>query len=183
MNRENHYEAAFEAYLRDREVGFLAVNEAKRTALGPVDVKNADFIVVGPNDARLVVDVKGRKFPGGTADEPRKTWQNWVERDDVDGLLRWAAYLGPGYRGVLAFVYQIQPPFELPPSTPDRFAFREAVYLVRAVPAVEYLVHMKPRSAKWGTVHLPTAKYRELVHPFSSFLRTRHEPVEVGCTG
>jgi hypothetical protein len=179
MTRDNHYEAAFEAFLRDRGVGYLAVDEAKRTTLGPVDVKNADFIVVGPDDARLVVDVKGRKFPGGTAEEPRKVWQNWSTRDDIDGLLRWAAYLGPGYRGVLAFVYRIVPPFEMAEDTPDRFLFRDAVYLVRAVAAVDYLVHMKNRSPKWGTVHLPTAKYRELVKPFSTFLRTTHEPAEV----
>jgi hypothetical protein len=183
VNRDNHYEAAFEAFLRDRGIGFLAVDEAKRTTLGPVDVKNADFIVVGPDDARLVVDVKGRKFPGGTADEPRKVWQNWSTRDDVDGLLRWAAYLGPGYRGVLAFVYQIVPPFELPGDTPDLFTFRNSAYLVRAVPAIEYLVHMRKRSEKWGTVHLPTAKFRELVRPISTLLRRTHEPVEAGCAG
>jgi hypothetical protein len=183
MTRDNQYEAAFEAFLRDRGIGFIAVDEAKRTALGPVDVKNADFIVVGPNDARLVVDVKGRKFPGGTAEVPRKVWQNWSTREDIDGLLRWAAYLGPAFRGVLAFVYRIVPPFELPADTPDLFTFRDDVYLVRAVAAVDYLVHMKTRSPKWGTVHLPTKKYRELVRPFSTFLRRTHEPVEVGSDG
>ncbi len=84
---------------------------------------------------------------------------------------------------MLAFVYQIVPPFELPAETPDRFEFREAIYLMRAVAAVDYLVHMKKRSEKWGTVHLPTAKYRELVKPFSSFLKLQHDPVEVGSDG
>src|SRR5262245_42548670 len=88
MNRDNHYEAAFEAFLRDRGVGFVAVDEARRSLLDDAEVKSLDFIIVGPDDARLVVDVKGRKFPGGPPDRPRKTWENWCERDDVDGLTR-----------------------------------------------------------------------------------------------
>jgi hypothetical protein len=110
VDRSNHYEAAFEAFLRDRRVGFVPVDEAKRTFLGDSDVKSLDFIVV--DAARLVVDVKGRRFPGGPAGNPRKVWQNWSEEEDVEGLARWAAHFGPGFRGVLAFVYHIEPPFK-----------------------------------------------------------------------
>jgi hypothetical protein len=150
MIRSNHYEAAFEAYLRDRGVGFVAVDEAKRSTLGDVAVKSLDFIVVGPESARLVVDVKGRKFPGGTADAPRKVWQNWADAEDVSG--------------------QIVPPFTLPDDTPDQFLFRGKRYLMRAVPALEYRERMKRRSPRWGTVHLPSADFRELVRPFSELL-------------
>ena len=66
MIRSNHYEAAFEAYLRSRGVGFVAVDEARRSLLGATDVKSLDFIIVGPESSKLVVDVKGRKFPGGS---------------------------------------------------------------------------------------------------------------------
>ena len=170
MDRSNHYEAAFEAYLRARGVGFVAVDEAKRSQLGDVAVKSLDFIVVGPNDARLVVDVKGRRFPGGPADRPRKVWQNWSTEDDLDGLGRWAEHFGPDFRGVLAFVYRIEPPFRLPDDTPDVFAHRDEVYLMRAVAASDYRTRMKPRSQRWGTVHLPTAAFRALVRPFSDFL-------------
>jgi hypothetical protein len=171
MNRDNHYEAAFEAYLRANGVGFVAVDEARRTLLGDADVKSLDFIVVGPNDARLVVDVKGRRFPGGTPDRPVKSWQNWSTEEDVDGLDRWAGVLGPGFRGVLAFVYHIVPPFALPADTPDAFAHRDATYLMRAVAAADYRAEMTRRSARWGTVHLPTEAFRRLVRPFSAFLK------------
>jgi hypothetical protein len=171
VNRDNHYEAAFEAFLRDRGVAFVAVDEAKRTLLGNVDVKSLDFIVVGPRDAKLVVDVKGRKFPGGGRDRPVKAWQNWSTQEDIDGLVRWAGVLGGGFRGVLAFVYHIVPPFALPPGTPDTFVFRDATYLMRAVEVWDYRENMRPRSRRWGTVHLPAAAFRQVVRPFSDFLK------------
>jgi hypothetical protein len=171
MNRDNHYEAAFEAYLRAKGVGFVAVDEARRTLLDDAEVKSLDFIVVGPNDARLVVDVKGRRFPGGTAERPVKAWQNWSTLEDVDGLERWAVVLGPWFRGVLAFVYHIVPPFALPADTPDAFAFHHSTYLIRAVAVADYRQEMRQRSRRWGTVHLSAESFRRLVRPFSEFLK------------
>lgn len=170
MKRDNHYEVAFEAFLRARSIPFIAVDEAKRTLLGDGDVKSLDFIIVGPNDAKLVVDVKGRKYPGGTVAKPSMTWQNWTSLDDVEGLERWATVLGPGYRGVLAFAYQIRPPFVLPTDTKDLFSFREHAYLMRAVEVTAYRAAMRRRSPKWGTVSLPVAAFRRSVKPFSDFL-------------
>jgi hypothetical protein len=174
MNRDNHYEAAFESFLRGRGVAVVPVDEARRSYLDAGEVKSPDFIVVGPGDARLVVDVKGRRFPGGPGDSPRKTWQNWVEADDIDGLTRWAGRLGPGFRGVLAFVYHILPSVVLPADTPDLFAYRDRVYLARGVGVEDYREHMKPRSARWGTVDLPAEAFRHLVKPFTHFLKEIH---------
>src|SRR3954464_5461763 len=115
MIRSNHYEAAFEAYLRARGVGFVAVDEAKRSVLGETAVKSVDFIVVGPESSRLIVDVKGRKFPSGSSENPQISWQNWAAQRDTHRLASWAAHFGNGFRGVLAFTYHIQPPYELPP--------------------------------------------------------------------
>lgn len=170
MNRDNHYEAAFEAYLRERGAAVIAVDEARRSYLDDESIKSPDFLVVGLRDGRLVVDVKGRKFPGGSDEHPRKVWQNWCEREDVDALERWAARFGPGFRGVLAFVYHILPCVELPDTTPDLFAFRDRVYLVRGVAVEVYRASMRQRSPRWGTVHLPTADFRAAVKPFSHFL-------------
>ena len=167
MDRSNHYEAAFEAYLRANGVGFIAVDEARRTLLGDADVKSLDFIVVGPESARLVVDVKGRKFA-----PPRAVWHNWSTQEDVDGLARWATHLGPGYRGVLAFVYHLADTIELPPDTPDQFTFRGDRYLMRGVTVNDYRQHLRTRSPRWGTVHLPTAAFRRVVKPFAEFFTT-----------
>ena len=65
-----------------------------RSLLDDDSVKSPDFLVVGPTDVRLVVDVKGRKF-GGTAEKPRRIWQNWCNRDDVTSLESWTEHLAP----------------------------------------------------------------------------------------
>ena len=170
MKRDNHYEAAFEAYLRDRQVSFVAVDEAKRSQLSDVLVKSLDFIIVGVDTAKLVVDVKGRRFPGGQPDQPRKVWQNWAEHEDIDGLTRWAEHFGPDYRGILAFTYHIVAPFQVPPDTPDQFTYRDKCYLMRAINVADYKICMRERSRRWGTVHLGMVDFRRLVRPFSEFL-------------
>jgi hypothetical protein len=170
MNRDNHYEAAFEAYLRQRGAGVVAVDETRRSYLDPNDVKSPDVIVLGPDNTRLVVDVKGRRFPGGKPGRLLKTWQNWVKVADVDGLIRWAGQFGSGFRGVFAFVYHILPTVTLPNATPDMFVFRGRIYLARGIDVLDYRECMTPRSPGWGTVNLPTAAFRRLVRPFSEFL-------------
>ncbi|QDU21610.1 HYExAFE family protein [Urbifossiella limnaea] len=177
MNRDNHYEAAFEAFLRARGVAVVPVVEARRSYLDDEDAKSPDFLVIGPDDARLVVDVKGRKFPGGAADRPRKVWEHWATRSDVTDLARWAARLGPGFRGVLAFVYQVLPTVALPDDTLDLFAHAGRSYLARGVAVEDYAGHMRPRSPRWGTVDIPTDTFRQLVKPFTAFLEAPEESV------
>jgi hypothetical protein len=116
------------------------------------------------------VDVKGRLFAGGKGGKARRVWHNWCEREDVESLVRWADRLGPGFRGLLAFVYDVAVHLELPPGTPDQFVFRGRVYLLRGIPVTDYRRHMRTRSPRWRTVHLPTADFRALVKPISHFL-------------
>jgi hypothetical protein len=74
-NRDNHYEAAFEEYLRSRGVPYVAVDEAKRSVLSDGgSIKSLDFIVSTPNRVTWLVDVKGRKFPSG--DIQKQYWKN-----------------------------------------------------------------------------------------------------------
>ena len=52
-NRDNHYEAAFEEYLRGRGVPYVAVDEAKRSVLSDGgSIKSLDFIVSTPRQVR-----------------------------------------------------------------------------------------------------------------------------------
>ena len=170
MKSDNHYEAAFDAFLRERGAAVVPVVEARRSYLDPGEVKSPDFLVVAPS-AKLVVDVKGRKFPGtGKGGKSRHVWHNWCEREDVVSLERWAERLGEGFCGVLAFVYLLAPEVELPAGTPDQFAFRHRIYLMRGVFVTDYRAHMKTRSPRWGTVHVATDDFRELVKPISHFL-------------
>jgi hypothetical protein len=168
--------AAFEAFLQWHRLCYVAVDETRRAMLGDSRVKSLDFIVHGEGGARLLVDVKGRRFPGGPPDRPRRVWECWSTRDDVDGLGRWADLFGPGYEGLLVFTYHLAPAVALPDDTPDLFTWRGRRYLFRAVPVDEYRAHLRVRSPKWGTVDLPGAVFRRLVRPLHDFT---HGPAPV----
>jgi hypothetical protein len=169
MDRSNPYEAAFEGYLKTNGLCYVGIDEGRRAFLGEMPVKNLDFIVLGACGSRLLVDVKGRKFPGGPSDKPRYVWENWATQDDLTGLRRWTEVFGNGYVPLLLFMYQIGPTVELPADTLDVWTFREQLYLLRAVTLDEYLAHMKVRSPKWATVNLPGPAYRTLARPFRHF--------------
>jgi hypothetical protein len=168
MDRSNHYEAAFEAYLQWHRLCYVAVDETRRATLGETRVKNLDFIVFGECGAGLLVDVKGRRFPAGPPDKPRRVWECWSTREDVDGLGRWADLFGPGYRGLLVFAYQLGPEVT-PAESDDLWTWQGSRYLLRAVPVDEYRPHMRGRSPRWGTVSLPTRRFRELARPLHHF--------------
>jgi hypothetical protein len=176
MDRANHYEAAFEAYLQWHRHCYVAVDETHRSLFGDERVKSLDFIVHGDGPTRLLIDVKGRRFPGGTADRPRHVWECWSTRADVDGLERWAGRFGLGYMGVLVFAYHVLPTVDLPAGTDDFWTWRGRRYLFRAVAADDYREHMRVRSPRWETVSLPQAVFRRLVRPVHHFTR---EPAEV----
>lgn len=47
-NRDNHYESAFEAFIRSRGVPYVAVDEAKRSLLSDgASIKSLDFCTRG----------------------------------------------------------------------------------------------------------------------------------------
>jgi hypothetical protein len=169
MDRSNHYEAAFEAYLKEKGYCYVAVDETRRSMFEEMRVKSLDFIVHGEAGARLLVDVKGRRFPGGPPDNPRHVWEAWSTLDDIQGLERWRELFGPGYQGLLVFAYHLQSTVALPLDTEDIWEFRGRRYLFRAVRVSDYRHEMRTRSPKWGTVTLPRAVFRRLVQPFRHF--------------
>jgi hypothetical protein len=169
MDRSNHYEAAFEAFLQQNSLCYVAVDESRRAMLGGLRVKSLDFVVYGHGGSRLVVDVKGRRYPGGSPTKPRRVWENWSTHEDIEGLEKWSSLFGSEYQGLLVFAYHLADLVELPHDTPDVWSWRDRRYLLRAVPASEYRRAMRVRSPKWNTVHLPTAVFRDLVKPLSHF--------------
>jgi hypothetical protein len=173
MDRSNHYEVAFESYLQRSRLCYVAVDETRRTSIDDAPVKSADFLVFGNDGARLVIDVKGRRFPAGRPKQPRRVWESWSFRDDVDGLCRWSELAGPNFRGLLIFAYHLAASVELAPGTPDLFAFRGRRYLFRAVDVEDYRQHMRVRSPRWHTVCLPRDVFRSLVRPVSDFIHVK----------
>jgi hypothetical protein len=169
MKRSNQYEASFEAYLQWHRHCYVAVDETRRAQLGGMTLKSLDFIVYGDGGSRLLVDVKGRRFPSGREGKQRKVWESWSTREDVDGLVRWTDLFGPGYVGLLVFAYHVLAEFPLPEDTDDLWTWRGRRYVFRAVPVADYRKHMHVRSPRWGTVGLPRRAFRELARPLHEF--------------
>jgi hypothetical protein len=174
MDRSNRYEAAFEAYLQWHRCCYVAVDESRRAFLGDTRVKNLDFIVHSQSGYGFLVDVKGRRYPGGTADKPRRSWECWSTQDDIDGLERWAAVFGEGYRGLLVFIYRLAGDVAFADESGELWTWRGQRYVLRAIPVTDYKQHMRVRSPRWATVDLSRAAYRQLARPIDDFLHDRH---------
>ena len=178
MDRGNRYEAAFESYLQCHRLCYVAVHEGRRSYLGPTRVKNLDFIVHGDGGLGLLVDVKGRRYPGGTADKPRRVWESWTTQEDVDGLARWAEVFGQGYCGLFVFVYHLAAEVTPPDDLGDLWTWRGHRFLLRAVTVDEYRQYQRVRSPRWGTVALSSGAFREVARPFRYFTREFHPEAE-----
>jgi hypothetical protein len=171
MDRSNHYEAAFEAFLRWHRLSYIAVDETRRSFLGETNVKSLDFIVFGASGTGLLVDIKGRRYPGGNPEKPRRVWESWSTEEDISGLARWRDRFGPSFMGLLVFAYDIQPGAQLPNDDVELWTWRNKRYWYRALAIEDYQPHMRARSPRWGTVSLPTAVFRELARPLDYFTR------------
>ncbi|TVQ62108.1 MAG: hypothetical protein EA378_06490 [Phycisphaerales bacterium] len=148
-------------------------------------LKSFDFVLYG--DPNLLVEIKGRKIarPRGAraarAEEPgqlrltrageppreRKTrLESWATLEDVQSLSTWEALFGEGFEAVFVFLYWCA---EMPPAAlfEEVFEHRDRWYAVRAVRIRDYRAHMKTRSPRWGTVHLPASRFDELSSPLA----------------
>ena len=167
-DRSIHYEAAFEAYLRDRGIPYVAVDEAKKALFSNAKLKSFDFVVYSKNGPNLLIDVKGRSQRGvNGAKSAGKNYQTWATQQDVDDLIQWQQVFGEGFTAVFAFVYWIDPPL-LP--EPGMFEHGERWYLAMAVDLAAYRERMRQRSPKWETVSLKAEDFRTLARPMSEWL-------------
>jgi hypothetical protein len=167
MKPHIHYEAAFEDFLRNRQIPYVAVDEAKRAAFRDARLKSFDFIVYSQHDTNWLADIKGRRW-ATRARGVRPTWENWVTQADLDGLAQWQTVFGEGFQAVLVFAYWVDT--ESDPPAEILHHFREQRYVFAAVPLNEYAQHARIRSPKWGTVNLKTADFARLVQPVASWL-------------
>jgi hypothetical protein len=163
-DRTVHYEAAFEGYLRERAIPYVAVDEAKKALFSNARLKSFDFVVYSKDGPNRLIDVKGRQLRNRSA---RKGFETWAEEQDVTDLMQWEQVFGEGFKAMLVFVYWIEPP--LAPEA-GMFEFRDRWYLLMGVDLTEYRNHMRRRSPKWGTVHLGAESFRQLARPINSWL-------------
>lgn len=168
--RQHHYELAFEHYLRTRRIPYVAVNEARKAVMPSGSnfqatdgdgrahtLKSFDFVIYG-SGLNLLIEVKGRKMPAGTA-SPRM--ECWVTLEDVESLGTWQSLFGPGFAAAFVFIYWCEEGAPAP-LFDDSFDFRGRTYCVRAILVDEYAKHMRIRSPRWGTVHMPSATFQSL---------------------
>jgi hypothetical protein len=164
-DRMVHYEAAFEGYLREHGIPYVAVDEAKKAMFANARLKSFDFVVYSKKGPNLLVDIKGRQLRSKSSRSG--SFQTWATEQDVLDLLQWQQVFGDGFTAVLMFVYWIDPP--LTPE-PGMFEFRDRWYLLMGIELHEYQEHMRRRSVKWETVALPQADFRSLARPIESWL-------------
>lgn len=163
-DRSVHYEAAFEAFLRDRRIPYVAVDEAKKALFANARLKSFDFVVYSKAGPNLLIDVKGRSLRNRAG---RSGFETWATEQDINDLMQWEEVFGEGFKAVLSFVYWIEPPLS---PEPGMFEHRDKWYLLMGVDLAEYRNHMRRRSAKWETVCLPAQEFRSLARPLESWL-------------
>jgi hypothetical protein len=176
-DRDNPYEAAFEAFLRARQIPYVAVDETRRSLLGQASLKSVDFIVSDPGNTSWLVDVKGRLFPSG---HQKQYWKNWSTRDDLDSLACWERLFGERFTGLLVFAYHVVGR-RAPLPAEELFRFRDASYGFIAIRRSDYARHARAISPAWDTVAMPVDTFRRLARPFPDFLQTGQAHVLVSA--
>jgi hypothetical protein len=166
--RRFHYDQAFEKYLRDNGIPYVAVDEAKRALQGakaPVTLKSFDFVVYSEKGPNLLVDVKGRKHSGRST----RSLDNWVTQQDVESLEKWERIFGEGFIGAFAFLYwcEQQPPDAL---FTEIFENGGRWYAVLGIRLADYKAHVKQRSPRWETVNMPAKEFARLSRPLKEML-------------
>lgn len=148
----------------------MVVDEARRSLGAEIErgpagsVKSFDYLVTGADGANLLVEVKGRRLAALRGGRP--SLQNWVSREDIDGLRRWRTWMGEGFEAIFVFVYWSveQPPDGL---FEDLLAWRGLWYGFVGAPVEAYSQRMRVRSTRWDTVHLSARDFDALRRPLT----------------
>ena len=170
--RDNHYEAAFEAWLRWLRVPYVAVDESHRAATltsggDERSLKSLDFIVSPPRCAgSWLVDVKGRQFPTAGC----QYWRNWSTADELESLAGWEALFGARFTGLLVFAYNVVGD-RAPLPAEELFVHQNSLYGFVGIRLEHYTSFATPLSARWGTVSVSIPRFRALARPVREYLQ------------
>jgi len=170
MLRHNHYEAAFEAFLRTLRVPYVAVDESKRAVLSDGTLKSLDFIVSPAQGRSWLIDVKGRRFPSGVQ---KQYWKNWSTLDDLRSLGAWERLFGGQFGGLFVFAYNVLGE-RSPLPQESLFEYRGEKYGFVGVKLSDYAYHARPISQAWDTVAMPVVEFRRHALPLEQLLLVEH---------
>lgn len=166
--RRNHYDAAFEEYLRTSQIPYVAVDEKRRALVQNASIKSLDFIVYSKQGPNLLIDVKGRTEISPNQNNKRR-WENWATIEDVRGLQQWQQIFGDDFISSLVFAYQL-PSNSFSNNLEKLFAYKENLYAFYLVTIDEYQSKMKPRSPSWQTVFLHQQDFHEIRQPVDAII-------------
>jgi hypothetical protein len=155
----NQYERAFENWLIDNHIQYIAVDEHKRAAFARHKIKSFDFLLYPRTGQIIIAEVKGRKFKG-TSFAHLTGIECWVTTEDVDGLAQWREVFGPGHQAIFVFVYSVEK-IDVDFDGKPVFEYDADPYVLFCIKLDDYRSFMKRRSPKWQTVTLPADKFRQ----------------------
>lgn len=171
----NQYEQAFENWLIDNGVRYVAVDQHKRRFFARGKIKSFDFLLYPGGTGPIIAEVKGRKFRGTNLSGLRGM-ENWVTMDDVRGLISWERIFKSdpaprkcGNEAAFIFAYRFEN-VDVDADGREVYDFEDHQYVFCAVRLDDYRQFMTVRSPKWQTVTMPAAKFREFAIPLREFL-------------
>jgi len=167
-----HYERAFEEWLRRGRIPYVPVDQVRRSTDREGPIKSFDFLVHA-GDRHYIVDVKGKCFP--QVSRGREVyWENWIHFSDLEGLLAWEGHFGVGYTGLLVYCYWLQVPAgeggSGVPAPARTITTGARDYLITAIPAQLFAENCRRRSTRWQAVHVPVREFTSLVKPIEHFI-------------
>ncbi len=167
-SRGDPYERAFENWLIDNHVPYVAVDEHKRTVFARHKIKSFDFLIYRRDGQTIIAEVKGRKFKG-TSLAKLAGLECWVTTEDVDGLAQWQEVFGRGHEAIFVFVYGVE---KVDVDFDGRcvFEYDGNRYILFCIKLDDYRCSMKRRSPKWQTVTLPAHRFRQWATDIREFL-------------
>jgi hypothetical protein len=113
--RGTHYERAFASYLQQRQIPYVAVDQAKKAVFSGAKIKSFDFILYPQKGPKILADVKGRKVASQSFLRGRAA-ESWTTRQDVSGLQDWEEVFGYEYLAAFIFAYWLT---NIPPKEYD----------------------------------------------------------------
>ena len=156
---QNHYERAFENWLRDNRIKYTAIDQSKRKAFGKASVKSFDYLLYPANRPTIIAEVKGRTFKGSSF-ENLAGLECWVLAADVDGLYHWQRVFGWDCRAYFIFAYKVEN-IDVDFDGREVYDLGRERYVFFVVSLDDYRSAMKLRSPKWKTVTLAADKFRK----------------------
>lgn len=165
----SHYEKAIEAYLIDRKISYLAINEGKKVLANNKKVKNFDFLINSKRKLKAI-DIKGKRF--GYDKATSNLWENWVHEQDILSLNEWQKEFkknGVTIEPVFIYAYLLRNK-EQRGLFKITYKYKRKTYGLVAISLKDYKKHLKPRSNSPKSVDVSRRLFAKIVKPIDQYI-------------